>query len=441
MIVSLTTPHGSGQTEQSSLATRSSESIVTEPDLARDLGRLVDDIRRYDDARGGENRDIGDNLRALRDELRNLSDFLHQPRLPAEPPARPLAPERPQVQYSDRRVGGSSAVTSPLPDDRGSPSGLTRATSLASSIGSFLSSPHTEESLMLSSEPSSPFLEPSDFTYESESSPISSVSSSFPPLPPSSPTPSSSTSSITVRQPQVPDLLDLLNAIRDQVGALQDGQTSTSNALDQLLRRPPPPDNSELLNRLQRIEGILQALAVQPRAVSPTESEDSLSRIQQLLTSFPTDLPAPAPARAPGPSLVQQLDDILYAGTRAPPVIIEQPPPIVPFVYQPRERISRTSISPVSISSLPLRPESEPPMPQIFYRPVRYRPSRRYPPREASPTAPPVEQGVPGEEDIDMEREIRDRRRRRRPGTDGIFVPGFPGPVIVRDYFFMPFLF
>jgi hypothetical protein len=39
-------------------------------------------------------------------------------------------------------------------------------------------------------------------------------------------------------------------------------------------------------------------------------------------------------ARAPGPSLIQQLDEILSAGAGLPPIAVQQPPPIVPFVYQ-----------------------------------------------------------------------------------------------------------
>ena len=56
MIVGVTTPQGSGATEQSSLRTiPSSISAVTQPDIGRDLDRAVDDIRneirKYDHAR------------------------------------------------------------------------------------------------------------------------------------------------------------------------------------------------------------------------------------------------------------------------------------------------------------------------------------------------------------------------------------------------------
>ena len=78
LIVSLTTPQGSGDTEQSSLRTVSSDSAVTERDLGREIDRLADELRTYDLARRLENQDIMDNLSALRQELRDLANFLHR---------------------------------------------------------------------------------------------------------------------------------------------------------------------------------------------------------------------------------------------------------------------------------------------------------------------------------------------------------------------------
>jgi hypothetical protein len=54
LAVSLTTPQGSGDTEQSSLRTVPSDSTVTERDLGRDhcdIDRLSDELRTYDHAR------------------------------------------------------------------------------------------------------------------------------------------------------------------------------------------------------------------------------------------------------------------------------------------------------------------------------------------------------------------------------------------------------
>src|SRR4051812_21773541 len=93
LLVSITTPQGSGATEQSSLRTIPSISTVTERDLGRDLDRLADEIRTYDHARGLENQDIADNVRALRDELHGLADYLRRTPSPPTPPT-PMPPPR-----------------------------------------------------------------------------------------------------------------------------------------------------------------------------------------------------------------------------------------------------------------------------------------------------------------------------------------------------------
>lgn len=43
-----------------------SDSTVTERDLGRDIDRLADELRTYDNARGLETQDVIDNVRALR---------------------------------------------------------------------------------------------------------------------------------------------------------------------------------------------------------------------------------------------------------------------------------------------------------------------------------------------------------------------------------------
>src|SRR5882757_5445759 len=68
LVVSFTTPQGSGDTEQSSLRTVPSDSAVTERDLGREIDRLVDELRTYDQTRGLETQDVIDNVRALRQE-------------------------------------------------------------------------------------------------------------------------------------------------------------------------------------------------------------------------------------------------------------------------------------------------------------------------------------------------------------------------------------
>jgi hypothetical protein len=86
----LTTPQGSGDTEQSSfkLRTMLSDSTVTERDLGRDIDRLADELRTYDNARGLETQDVIDNVRALRQELQDLADFLHRTPSPPTPVVR-----------------------------------------------------------------------------------------------------------------------------------------------------------------------------------------------------------------------------------------------------------------------------------------------------------------------------------------------------------------
>ncbi|KDR77184.1 hypothetical protein GALMADRAFT_225316 [Galerina marginata CBS 339.88] len=89
-ILTITTPQGSGATEQSSLCTIPSISVATERDLGRDIDRLTDEIRTYDLARRLETQDIADNVKALSDELHDLVRFLTErrprPRYPSSSP-------------------------------------------------------------------------------------------------------------------------------------------------------------------------------------------------------------------------------------------------------------------------------------------------------------------------------------------------------------------
>jgi hypothetical protein len=147
-----------------------------------------------------------------------------------------------------------------------------RPTSSANST-SFLSSHHSDDYLLASESYAGsppPWVTPS--ISESVESSIFSESTSFdpglyretvlsslPPLPPSSPTSSPSTSTVTVRPLPTPDFLGPLNAIRDQLDALLNEQASTIHILD-TLRDQLPQDNTELINRLRRIEHLLRSL-------------------------------------------------------------------------------------------------------------------------------------------------------------------------------------
>ncbi|KAF8062278.1 hypothetical protein FPV67DRAFT_1654875 [Lyophyllum atratum] len=465
MNVSLSTPRGSAQTIQSSLRTQTSESAPTERDLSRDIDRIADDLRRYDDARGSENRDLGDNIRALRDELQDLSEYLHRTPSPRARPSQPLV---------DQMIGGSSPVSSLLPGDRRDMSvtsgQLSRATSSASSIGSYLSSHHSDDEYLASesyhdspppwhaptisdSDDSSSIFSDSQLGH-SPSYPDSSESSGQP-FPPPSPSPSSTS---TIRGRPIltpPDLSGPLEAVREQLNALWEGQVSTNHMLDRLVgdRTPQPQDNVELRDRLLRIEDLLQGLSNQPprephiiyepyppAPLSSIGSDISLQQLADQLRGFETDqdIPAPVPIRE-GPSLVERLEGILAAGINQPAPPIQPPPDFISLVFNRRER---RSVSPISVQTLPPRPESEPPFPQVYTRPVRNVPPRRAPraplrqaateqptpapptPAPPPPVPPPQSGAVHPETDPNFEQALRNMRMERFPGTDGTFTTG-----------------
>ena len=154
--MSVSTPHGSGGTQQLSLRTEESEeeeSLPTPRDIARDIDKLAEDLRHYDDARGLEHKEIADGVKALRDELQDLSHFLHQRTPPPnvvriiEERVVPAAPPvvRPSRVLESRSIGDSTEITSLHylgPPEHGA--ALTRASSITS-IGSFLSSHHSDD--------------------------------------------------------------------------------------------------------------------------------------------------------------------------------------------------------------------------------------------------------------------------------------------------------
>ena len=60
---------------------------------------------------------------------------------------------------------------------------------------------------------------------------------------------------------------DVLDAVKAQTDALQDGQLSTNNVLDELRQRVPVlPDNTELVERLQRLEDLINRASRCPEA-------------------------------------------------------------------------------------------------------------------------------------------------------------------------------
>ncbi|KAK1227533.1 hypothetical protein PQX77_009440 [Marasmius sp. AFHP31] len=388
--VSISTPHGDRPSTRSTLRTIPSESspflgsIASYsieggqpsepkwPDYSRELNELIEELRRYDQNRGDENREVGHTLNGLQSELREIADFLH----------------RPPTRYAEERVGPSSSgsvitrggvsLTGPrgprepvysvdLPPVR-TVSGLSRATSSASSI-SFLSSHHSEDWELYGtsradspvptfiSDGSSPSLTSSSFTSTSSAPSPSTISDSLQVPASVTPTPppiSTSPSTIsTVVPPSAPNPIPLLSEIREQVRALWDGQLSTNHLLDQLRERPTPAfDNTPLLDRLNRVEGLLHQLAEQSRQPPPqpapvivdrpvmmpqppppptTDDRDAAETISdldidELLRNWSSGRPALAPMprhQVPsGPTLAQQLDQILSQAERptGPPV-------------------------------------------------------------------------------------------------------------------------
>ncbi len=167
-----------------------------------------------------------------------------------------------------------------------------------------------------------------------------------------------SSEATTVMQ-QAPEVLQrALQGIRDQLRALEDGQAAARNLLESLHERPED-HAGELAERLQRIEGLIHTLLDQghPRGpeiiyeppVSRTMSiSESTNSLQRLTTT----------ARA-GPSVAQQLDEIL-SSAHVPSTTPAKLPRIEPFVYCPSGRGPRArSVTPSSIE-IPPRSQTVP---------------------------------------------------------------------------------
>jgi len=430
LIVSVTTPQGSGATEQSSLRTLpSSISALTQRDLGRDIDRLADEMRTYDQNRGLENQDLVDNVMALRDELRGLADYLRRTPSPPTPmavhrtPPRDVSPTPPRIQLVDQPAG-EDVVLSPIfpgvvevvvP----APVSLLRSTSNASS-SSYLSSHHSDDDIF---ELETPL--PSSAVWEAPTSEMTEVTSSSS-ISSSPVTPSSDLSEATTTMPQAPEALErALRGIQDRLHGLEDGQNNTRNLLE-ALQRQPEDHTPELTDRLNRIENLIQTLLNQghprgpelplhppspARTTSISDSTDSLRRLRSILRDLanPADAETrhmPVPMVAPaGPSIAQQLDEILSAA-QVPPTTPSELPRIQPFLYRPADRGARArSISPISMEM----PRSRT-VPLVFPVPVRsaMRPRREpYEPDIRGETA--IDRGGPEQVYHDGQRQDPDR--------------------------------
>jgi hypothetical protein len=379
MSVSISTPYSNVPSLRSDLDTVPSDAGRSEI-LTHDINRLLQHLHELDQLRGQEAHELADNVRAIRDELYDLSDFLHQP---------PKA-------HLDESVGRTSIEERPVP---AGPRELLIATpraarpislspplrmaspSSAMSSNSFLSSQHSEDDLWASeqysvgetsprwplsspgSSPSTPStVQAQDVSSSSSTTTsgpyVSSTSSSeLPPLPPPSESPSvtSSPESAETVRPQISlaGLRELLDGVKEQMGALWDGQLSTNHMLDELSEESD--GSSVSFSDLDRLRDRLRDLSGQR------------DQIQM-----------PIPMRS-GPSLDEELAAMLRGGPQPPLTDLPQPPPLIRFQYQPASRASRPrSASP----TLPPRPHTVPrEAPVNFYDGPRRRPARTQAPR------------------------------------------------------------
>ena len=306
----------------------------------------------------------------------------------------------------------------------------------------------------------------------------------------------STVSSATARPFGLPDIRELLDALRREVENLRNGQDAASRMLDEVRQRPPAgvPDHGD---RLGRIESLLQDLLNRPaapaeRAAPPPppppppppsgpalpreeseyESSDGGSSLIPLFRDFlnrsradvpPMHMPTP---RHAGPTLDERLAELAASEPLPPLPPVQAPPPLVPLIYRPGPRLTRPrSTSPTFDVDLPPRPGTVPIMePVMVDRPVRRPPLRPAPrPRPPEATPPPVLVSEPTERaprdarvplddrprtpgtifgapvsdgpDIDMEAQIRNRRR-QRTGGDGTARYGVCG-ITTRRFFLL----
>lgn len=406
-----------------------------------------------DHLRSEETHDVTENVHVICDELRLLSECVRNrlvttkrtKRVDVTTPAGP-----PTVPQRDRSVGRSSVVSEPRaipagPRDRlhlipvEMPPPLTRIPSIMSSTYglSYLSSHHSDDDLRYGEHeivegeeyeiPSSPSSDtiPSLVSF-SEPSPgpmlsLTSESSLSATPPPPSPSPSSSSTS-TARPMESSSfglLRDMLPNLREQINALCEGQSSTHHLLGELRQsRPIPQDNTEVLERLDMIENLLQRVIERtesvterhttetvrehetrrPRVESDSESStdaDSLYRRWSDLLHRPDHMRIHAPTpRHAGPSLDEQLLELLSAPPSQCQGIVQPPLLLIPFMYQSVQRPPRSR----SANPDPQRSTTAPPFltPGIFSPDIMHgRPLQRphcraqfMPPPRAHPPPP-----------------------------------------------------
>jgi len=522
MSVSIATPESQIPSIHSQLAT-----IISEPPreiLTHDVNKLLSYLHDTNAARDAQHEELTDHLRAIEEELLDLSEMLRgreaevhvhipEPRPEVRPQIVPrmLEDVPPPVPTKDRPVGSSRSV-SPVPRpagprsiEMGRPSPI--PSPMSSPGQSWLSSHHSDDDLysLIGSEQYAdrgpmemePLEESPAHSFKTESSPsesspsdsstslddesssyVSSSLSSYlgPPTPkdvvsvPSipvsdestgsslsktsegslsplsmvgmrplpSPTPSV-TSEGTVRGPEIPlaNLRSLLEGLRRQADALERGQASTNELINELKGRIREPSLGKIEDMLQQL---LNRAAVPPPIPHPPqtepETEDGSSelssgilreRVEAILQRGREPFP---PIHQPTPVRAGRPEDLFpdFQTASIPPIAPVPPPPLVPFVYHPAPRPPR-STSPRA--DIPARSMSVPiPQPErTIYGRGRRRPAVRRIPKAPPSTAPtatdfhdeprtrPVTTVDPSGSDFLAG--VREGRRLRRPGGDG----------------------
>ena len=269
------------------------------------------------------------------------------------------------------------------------------------------------------------------------------------PLP--SPTPSV-TSEGTVRGPEIPlaNLRSLLEGLRRQADALERGQASTNELINELKGRIREPSLGKIEDMLQEL---LNRAAVPPPPTEP-ETEESTSelssgilreRVEAILQRHREPLPQ---IHQPTPVRIGRPEDLFpdFQAASIPPIAPVPPPPLVPFQYHPAPRPPR-STSPRA--DIPARSMSVPiPQPDRTTYGRRRRPAPRRagipkPPPSTAPTTtdfhelhdegrtrPTTTVGTPGP---DFLRKVREDRKARTGRPDG---DGFYGGDVSCVYFY-----
>ena len=516
MSVSIATPESQVPSIHSQLDT-----IISEPPreiLTHDVNKLLSYLHDNNLARDAQHEELTDHLRAIEEELLDLSEMLHRREAEVHvhipehrPEVRPqnvpsmLEGVPPPVPMKDRSVGSSRSV-SPVPRpagprsiDMGRPSPMS---SPASSPGqSWLSSHHSDDDLysfigteQYGDRDQGPTVEPfeqspthsfksetssdSSPSLDDESSYASSSLSSYlgPPTPPdiasvpsvpvseqsagsslsktsegslsplsmggmrllTSPT-QSVTSEGTVRGPEIPlaNLRSLLEGLKRQADALERGQASTNDLINELKGRIREPSLGKIEDMLQQLLNRAAVPPIPPPPPTEPETEEGSSelssgilreRVEAILQRHREPLPQihqPTPVRAGRP------EDLFpdFQTASIPPTVPVPPPPLVPFVYHPAPRPPR-STSPRA--DIPARSMSVPiPQPDRTIYGRRRRPTVRRggvpkPPPSTAPTVtdyhdeqrtrPTTAVDTGGSDFLSG---VREGRRLRRRGGDG----------------------